>query len=150
MNALIPLLSAQATIEKLRADIAKSLSEQAKAGVPVPTSDLPTLPNGMTGGTAIVVRPTTNAQPAATPAPTARASSGTTGDLHQVAQGHAGAMRLVTINVFDQKCLAIVDVSGRRIQVGEGDSVEGGWTVTAISDRTVTVARGRETLTLRM
>lgn len=131
LRAEIPLLTAQSEIEKLKADIATSQAAQTKAAMSVGAGMAYTSP--VTGAPAVAA-----AVSAAPDRPHAPAT-------------HTGAapMTVTAIRGFDGVYRAILDVSGRAVSVGAGDTVSDGWLVTSVTESTVTLARGRESITLR-
>lgn len=134
LQARIPVLQAEATIAKLNADIATSNSAAARAGVTGSTeSSLPSLP----------ATPTASTMAGATGTPPAAVK-------HSAPTPARSSMRVVSISGFDGQYRAVVEVAGQNVSVGPGDSVNGGWAVVSITESTIQLTHGRESLSLRM
>lgn len=127
LQARIPLLQAEAAIAKLNADIATANSAAARAGM---------------GGLTELSPPPIPVQ-GATGAPPAMVG-------HVAPTPARPAIRAVSISGFDGQYRAVIYVSGQSVSVGPGDPVSGGWTVASITESTVRLTRGSESLSLRM
>ncbi|RKP47569.1 type IV pilus biogenesis protein PilP [Trinickia fusca] len=126
LQAQIMILEAKAKIAKLRVEI-------DTAGAPPQAMQAP----GM--GMPVMPPMSMNMAPSASPsAPGAAAAT-----------HGAGGMQVVSISCFDNHCNAMLSVDGHNVAVRQGDTIDGGWKVTGITDSSITLARGKQVHVLR-
>lgn len=124
LQARIQVLQAEAQIAKLEADIATSNADAVRGGGAGPVAVAPTAPAVLPGS----VVPSPSSLPRAVP---------------------RSSIDLMAVDAFDGQYRAVIASGDKTLTVGLGDPVPGGWTVSAITDASVTLKRGRETMALR-
>ena len=65
------------------------------------------------------------------------------------ASAHAG-MQAVSISGFDGRYQAVLTIDGRNVSVRPGDTLDGGWKVSNITESSVTLAHGKHVVVLRV
>lgn len=125
LQAQIPILEAKARIAKLKAEIDNGGSN----ATPGP------------GGAALPAMPswgTSSARAASPPAPAADSASARSG------------MQAISISGFDGRFQAALTIDGRNVTVRPGDTLDGGWKVSNITESSVTLVRGKQVVVLRV
>lgn len=124
LNYEAQILGIKAKIAQLRADIRKADADQGY-GSPV-AGGLPPLPSI---GTAAAALPS-----------------------NEPSQSTPVGPQVVMISAFDGRYRAQLELDGKAeaVTVQEGDMVEGGWTVSRISDSSVTLTKGKQVRVVRL
>lgn len=127
LQAQIPILEAKAEIAKLKAQI--------ENGGTAPSGLAQGMPSPMTpwGGTPTQGPAAQGNSAGATGSPTAKPG-----------------MEAVSISGFDGRYRAVLTIDGHTVSVRPGDTIEGGWKVTSITESSVTLAHGKHVVVLRV
>ncbi|WP_116138411.1 type IV pilus biogenesis protein PilP [Trinickia diaoshuihuensis] len=127
LQAQIPILEAKAEIAKLKAQIENGGTAPSGLAQGMPS------PMNAWGGT---------------PAPASTSQSGSS----SATSGSADkpGMQAVSISGFDGRYQAVLTIDGRTVSVRPGETIEGGWKVTSITESSVTLAHGKRVVVLRV